>query len=258
MSAAMRLHRTLALAGPALALATFSAQLAANSSRVPLPYVDRPLVLPEGVMRLDGGPRWPDYDAQLKQVIIDEGPDLLFLNPGFSFGVAQDFELGFVVPIQVSPNDQLEDPRLYMLYGLEASDLSYGIFGEVQVGLRNDSILTAGVPLFYRASSAFRFETGGFAQVPLGDDPALNLIFPVYFSFQPTDRFYLGPEAGLGLYGVFSDGSGIATPLGGFLGYTLGPATQPLGDLYGRLRFTDVPDDGALELMFGFDFYFDL
>ena len=77
---------------------------------------------------------------------------------------------------------------------------------------------------------------------------------PFSFSFQISDRLYAGPEAGLGLYGVFEDGSGIATPIGGFLGYTLG---NTLGDLYGRVRLTDIPD-GALELMFGVEFYFDL
>jgi hypothetical protein len=79
----------------------------------------------------------------------------------------------------------------------------------------------------------------------------------VYFTFQLSNRFYLGPEAGLGLYGVFDDGSAIATPIGGFLGYTIGNAASPLGDLYGRMRLTDLPD-GAIELMFGFEFYFDL
>lgn len=229
----------------------------ANSSRIPASYINRPLTLPSAVMRLDGGPRWPDYDAQLKHIVLDNIPDQAYLNPGISFGLTDDFELGFVFPIQISPDSDLHDPRAYLLYRLEGGELTYGIFGQVRVGLRDQSALLGGVPLYYRLSPNVRLETGGFAQFTLGNNPRLDLIAPVYFTFQLSNRFYLGPEAGLGLYGVFDDDSGIATPIGGFLGYTIGDAANPLGDLYGRMRLTDLPD-GALELMFGFEFYFDL
>jgi hypothetical protein len=248
-------YLTFAALGVLLGLGSSSA-VSANSSRVPVSFVDRSLTLPDAVMRLDGGPRWPDYDAQFKHVVQD-GPDYDFLNPGISFGLTRNLEFGLVPPIRLSPDQRLEDPRFYMLYQLADAELSYGIFGQLRVGVEDHTTAMVGVPLYYRWTPNLRLETGGFAEVEFGEASSFNLIFPIYFAFQISDRLYAGPEAGLGLYGVFDDGGGIATPLGGFLGYTLGAPGAPLGDLYGRLRITDVPD-GALELMFGFEFFFDL
>lgn len=230
----------------------------ANSGAVPGRFIDRTLTLPAAVMRIDGGPRWPDYDATLKHVVIDGGSDLDFLNPGLSFGLTDAVELGFVYPIQLSPDTDLHDPRVHVLVELDGGETSYGIFVEARLGFHQRHSLTGGVPLYHRLARSVRLETGGFVQIDgLGDDSTLNLIAPLLFTFQIQDRFYAGPEAGLGLYGLFEDGSGIATPVGGFLGYTLGDLGRPLGDLYGRARVTDLPD-GDLELMFGIEFFFDL
>jgi hypothetical protein len=230
----------------------------ANSSAMPGPYVQRPLTLPGAVMRLDGGPRWPDYDAQLKYIVVENGRDLLFLNPGISFGLTDDFELGVVSPIEISPNTEPRDPRLYILYRFDPGQTTYGLFVQARLPFHDRSSLLAGVPLYHRFNGDVRLETGGFAEFDaLGDDARLNLIAPLLFSFQLSNRLYIGPEVGLGLYGLFDDGSGSATPVGGFLGYTIGSMASPLGDLYGRARLTDIPN-GALELMFGFEFFFDL
>jgi hypothetical protein len=230
----------------------------ANSSAVPGPFIERPLTLPGAVMRLDGGPRWPDYDATFKHIVHDGGADQDFLNPGLSFGLTDEFELGFVFPIELSPDSNLHDPRVYMLYQLDPGETSYGIFVEARLGFHERHSITGGVPLYHRLARSVRLETGGFARIDgIGEESRLDLIAPVYFTFQISQSLYAGPEAGLGLYGIFEDGSGIATPIGGFLGYTLGPGGRPLGDLYGRVRLTDIPD-GALELMFGIEFFFDL
>jgi hypothetical protein len=241
-----------------LALLARAVPAAASSAQVPGAFIDRPLTLPAAVMRLDGGPRWPDYDATFKHIVNEGGPDQDYLNPGLSFGLTDDFELGLVYPIELSPDTTLHDPRIYILYQLDPGTTSYGIFVQARLGFHQRHSITAGVPLYHRLAQSVRLETGGFAQIDgIGDDSRLNLLAPVYFSFQISNRFYAGPEAGLGLYGIFDDGSGIATPIGGFLGYTLGAGGRPLGDLYGRVRLTDVPD-GALELMFGIEFFFDL
>jgi hypothetical protein len=242
----------------AFSLLAAAAPARASSSLVPGPFIDRPLTLPAAVMRIDGGPRWPDYDATFKHIVIDGGPDQDYLNPGLSFGLTDNFELGLVYPVELSPGTNLHDPRVYMLYRLDPGETSYGIFVQARLGFHQRHAVMFGVPLYHRLARSVRLETGGFAQFDdIGNRARLNLIAPVYFSFQVSDRFYLGPEAGLGLYGVFDDNSGIATPIGGFLGYTLGSGGRPLGDLYGRVRLTDIPD-GALELMFGIEFYFDL
>lgn len=245
------------LAASASAVLLLCSPAAANSSRIPLSFVQRPLALPDAVMRLDGGPRFWDYDAQIKHVVIDDGPDLLFLNPGFSFGITRNFDLGFVTPVRLAPDNRLEDPRFYVLYQLQDADFSYGLFGQVRMGFQDITTATFGVPMYVMLGSDVRLETGPFAEFVLEGDTNLNLMAPLYFSFQVSDRAYLGPEFGLALFGVFEDGTGVATPIGGFFGYTIGSAANPLGDLYGRVRLTDVPD-GAIELMFGLEFFFDL
>lgn len=251
------------LAVPLLAV-TLTAPAVASSNSVPTPFVQRPLTLPGAVMRLDAGPRWPLYDATLKHVVIDDADDQDYLNPGLSFGLTDDFELGLKYPIQLAPDGRLRDPSVHILYRFAPGPTSVGLFAQVRLPLHDDFDddvhALVGVPVYHVFDGGdVRLETGGFTVThvytgPVDLDPRLDLVAPVSFSFQISDRLYAGPEAALVLYGLFDDDSGIATPLGGFLGYTLGAT---LGDLYGRMRFTDVPD-GSLELMFGLEFFFDL
>ena len=66
-------------------------------------------------MRLDAGPRWPLYDAQLKHVVIENADDQDYLNPGLSFGLTDNFELGFVYPIQLTPEDRENIARVMLV-----------------------------------------------------------------------------------------------------------------------------------------------
>src|SRR4051812_38854075 len=71
----------------------------ADSHLVGSDYISRPLVLPKGVLRLDGGPRRPYTGGQVMpggqlQVQVTPGDDFAYLVPGAAYGVMDNLELG--------------------------------------------------------------------------------------------------------------------------------------------------------------------
>lgn len=242
-----------------LALALVVTPAVAKSSKVNLSFVERSLTLPEDVMRIDGGPRWPYYDAQFKHVEVF-GADLDFLNPGLSFGVSKDLELGLVAPIRLSPDLGLEDPRVYALFQLQDDrELEVGVFAQLRLGFFNEWAATLGVPVYWRFKRDMRLDIGGFVRFALGDASRVDLTVPVQLPIQISERLYLGPETGLNINSLFDDESNVDLPLGGFIGYSVGSSGAPLGDIFARLRLLDLANgfDGV-EVMLGAELYFDL
>lgn len=231
----------------------------ASSPKVPGRFHDRQLVLPEAVIRFDGGARWPEYDAQFKHVVV-AGTDSDFINPGISFGIARDLEVGFAAPIRLSPDADIEDPRAHLLFQLQRDrELELGIFGELRLGLFDVWSITGGVPVFWRINREMRLDAGGFVQFLFGDASQMNWLFPAQLSFQMSNRLYLGPESGINLFGVFDDNSELAIPLGGFVGYTIGSRGAPAGDVYARLRMPDIENGfDVVEIMLGTELYWDM
>ncbi|HEX2729962.1 MAG TPA: hypothetical protein VHM70_00095 [Polyangiaceae bacterium] len=230
----------------------------AATAKLPVQIVDRTLVMPEDTLRFDAGPRWPYYDAQFKQS-VHRGPDDQFLNPGLSFGLAKDFELGFVAPIRIAPNSGFEDPRVHLQYQFEQGRVDASIFSSLQLGVLHSWVLTAGVPVFFHWKNNLRLDTGGFLVMGFGDVSAVSLQGPLSFVFQVSPRFYAGPETGINLNGVGHDHLDVNIPVGGFLGYTLTTSGGTLGDLYGRVRLPDIESGfDVVELMFGCELYFDM
>jgi hypothetical protein len=223
---------------------------------LPTAYTARPLAVPRGTLRLDGGPRWPDHDAQLKQV-VNSGPNQFFVNPGFAYGVQQDLEAGGVVPLRVEPDFQLENPRAYLLYQISPADPGLGIFGEVEVGIHSPFVLTLGVPALLKMGATTRFDFGGFMRIAFsGDGNSVDLVVPAYLPFQLGNRFFAGPEAAVIHRQAFTNLSDFAVPVGGFLGYTVGSPAGTFADLILRTRLLD-PLDGLtpFEVMFAVEVY---
>ena len=248
--------------GPFLALLlglVTAPPVAANSSKVNLSFNDRNLTLPDGVIRIDGGSRWPYYDAQFKHIEVNAA-DFDFLNPGITFSPSDELDLGVVTPIRLSPDFDLEDPRVHLLYQLQSdSELELAIFAQLRLGFFDEWAITGGVPLYWHFKPNMRLDAGGFVRFAFGDASRVDLTFPVQLSIQLSKRLYAGPETGLNINSLFDDGSNVSLPLGGFIGYTIGSSGAPLGDLYARVRLLDLEFgfDGV-ELMLGTELFFDM
>ncbi len=229
----------------------------ATTSRLPATYVERDLVTPEGTLRFDAGHRWPFYDGQFKHV-IHPGDDSQFLNPGVTYGFGTDVEAGLVLPLSISPETDLEDPRIHALYQFERGQVDVGVFGSLRLGLFDAWLLTGGVPVFFHWNDNLRLDSGGFLQMSFGDGQAVGLVIPLQLAFQVSPDVFLGPETGF-ILGDLSGANSVAVPAGAFVGYTFGGAGATFGDLYGRFRIPNV-EGGAdvVELMVGAEFYFDM
>jgi hypothetical protein len=242
----------------ALAAGLWQSPADASSSQLPTPRVQRTLTAPDGSIRLDAGERWPYYDAQFKHVLVEDGEDAQFLNPGLSFGVSSDTEFGFVVPYRLSPNDDFEDPRIHILHQFDQGRVDVGLFGGLRLGVFDQWLFTGGVPILFHWNSHLRLDTGGFFVVNFGQDASLSLRAPAEFVFQITPQFFLGPETGVNLNNLFNNGFDLNVPLGGVIGYTIATSGGTLGDMYGRVRILDIEAaNQVVELMLGLEFYFD-
>jgi hypothetical protein len=242
-----------------LAQLVFAGDAFANSTRIRGPYVARPLALPTGTLRLDGGHHWPWNDALFKHTVIRNAPDQMYLNPGVTFGVFKNFEAGLVAPVRVSPDLHMEDPRIHALFQFAEGVVDAGVFGSFRMGFFDRWVLTAGVPLYWHIQPNLRLDFGGFLEFAFGDTSAAALHSPVQLAIQIHPDWFAGPESGFIAYNMFDDGAGVAVPLGGFVGYTIRPGGSTLGDVYARMRIEDmVHGFNAVSLMFGLEFFFDL
>jgi hypothetical protein len=233
----------------------------ASSRLVGSDYNSRPLVLPKGVLRLDGGPRRPYSNGQvmpggqLQFLINRDADDFAFLVPGAGYGVVDDLELGAVWPLQLSPQLNLLDLSAYGKYSLQRGSVEVAAYGEVRVPIEADLELTFGIPVFVHLSDAMRLETGGFIRLSFADDTAVTLLAPVSLPIQVSPEVFVGPETGIEI----RDFESVAIPLGVLAGYTLGGGISSIGDLFARLTFADI-SHGADTIRFdvGAELFFDL
>src|SRR5262245_34393057 len=214
----------------------------AQSRQVGSDYSSRPLVLPEGVLRIDAGPRRPYSGGQLMpagqlQFLINKDfDDLALLVPGAGYGVIDKLELGAVWPLLISPDLDLSDLSLYGKYSLQRGEIEVAGYGELRIPIEGDFELTGGVPVFVHLNDAVRLETGGFIRLTFGDDTAVTLHVPVSAPILVSPEVFVGPEIGVEI----RDFEDVALPLGVIAGYTLGGGISSIGDLLARLTFTDI------------------
>lgn len=233
----------------------------AESRLVGSDYVSRPLVLPKGVLRLDGGPRRPYSNGQvmpagqLQFLINKDGEDAAYLVPGAALGVIDDLELGAVWPLRISPDLDLLDLSVYGKYSLQRGNVEVAGYAEVRIPIEADFELTGGVPVYLHLNDAMRIETGGFIRLTFGDDTTATLNVPVSVPFQVSPQVFVGPEVGIEI----RDFEDVAIPLGVIAGYTLGAGISSIGDLFGRLTLADISHGAdTVRLDFGAEIYFDL
>jgi hypothetical protein len=212
-------------------------------------------------LRLDGGPRWAPYgpDGQLNW-IITPGENQLYLNPAVTFGIVDDFELGFVAPVLLTPDTALPELRVHGLYRFLPGKYEVGVFWQASAALENEGYdiwLLAGVPAGLHFTNSLRLDTGAFLQtVFLPGGPDFNLYLQAALPVQVASQWFVGPETRISAY---LSGDATDWMIGGFGGYTLRGAGGTLGDLSVRLRFLDLADTtDVLQLIFAADLYFDL
>jgi hypothetical protein len=232
----------------------------AESHLVATDYISRPLVLPKGVLRIDGGPRRPYPGGQIMpagqlQVFVNKGQDVALLSPGAAFGVIDDLELGAVWPLVLSPDLDLLDLSVYGKYQLQRGSVEVAAYGELRIPVQNDLEVAGGVPVNLHLSPDFRVETGGFLRLVFSEDINFLIDVPISVPIQVSPQVFVGPELGIEI----SDFDYVAVPLGVLAGYTLGSGLGSIGDLFGRLTITDIAH-GANTVRFdiGAELFFDL
>jgi hypothetical protein len=227
----------------------------ADTTQVAVPHIKRPLVLPKRTLRIDGGPRWPWPDTQFKLISYDGGEDLALLNVGAAYSFFEDLEFAAVVPLAISPDLDLHDPRVAATYRIGSGTVEWGVFGQMNLPFEGDLSIMGGVPLYLRVAPSVRIDTGGFAQVIFANDAILALHAPVVVPIQLSHQFFLGPESGLTIW----DFDDVIVPVGIFAGYSLAPSGPLLGDLVARFRLPSVEIGfDVFEFMVGSELYFDL
>lgn len=233
----------------------------AQSRQVGSDYISRPLVLPEGVLRIDAGPRRPYSGGQvmpagqLQFLINKDFDDLAYLVPGAGYGVIDNLELGAVWPLRISPDLDLSDLSVYGKYSLQRGRIEAAGYAELRIPIEGDLELTGGVPVFLHLSDQVRLETGGFIRLTFGDDTTATFHVPLSAPILVSPEVFVGPEIGIEIY----DFEDVAMPAGVIAGYTLGGGISSIGDLLARLTFADITSGAdTIRLDIGAELFFDL
>lgn len=231
----------------------FTARVA-NAQAVPPVFVSRHIVLPENVLRIDAGHHFPFYDGQFKHVIVRRADDAQYVNPGVSFGLGSDVEVGLVWPVQISPDGNFRDPRAHIGFQFHQGEVEAAVFGVLEVGLWGGTNVTTGVPVYWHASPDMRLDTGGYLNLSFNDGSRIGLILPAQLPIQITPEFFAGPELIFAIDDLSSPGARIAG--GGFFGYTIEASDISVVDLYARMRALDITGGvPAVEMMLGLEWH---
>lgn len=231
--------------------------------KLPTPYVDRPLTLPE--MTLGAELDVSFNHAELAFGPFSEAYNGAFIDIGGRFGILDDIEVEAVVvslateeyaiwPIGAEAIDGAD-------WGMTRLGATLRFFAEdsAEIGARfrflidnNATIgLNAGLPIRLRVPGVLRFDTGiafiGMIQTQ-SEDAQFGLIdvnqnpsapepgIPLRLTFQAIEELFIGLNSGFGATDVSEDGS-IFFPLGASLGGTVGIGNEMLLDLIGSFNF---------------------
>ncbi len=233
----------------------------AQSRLVGSDYISRPLVLPEGVLRIDAGPRRPYSNGQLMpagqlQFFINKNSDdLAYFVPGAGIGVADKLELGLVWPLEVSPDLDLDDLSVYGKYSLQRGAIEVAGYGELRIPIEDDFELAGGVPVYVRLNDEVLLDTGGFIRLNFGAEVTATIYVPLSAPIQISPEVFVGPELGIEI----RDFDTVALPAGVIAGYTLGGGISSIGDLMARLTFADLTNGAdTVRIDIGAEIFFDV
>lgn len=261
--------RTLSLAAltltflvPALAVAQ-DRGLSASLGHYPTAYVERPLNLPAGNVRIDGR-------LDIARVPLDPGHDeFVGLNVGAAVGVTDNVEIGIssrrpaavldglgnwgptyygqggAVPLHLAPGDaEFQSIAPYARFGLAQStefDLSLDVGMLLPVQDYLPWVMFVGVPIRARLSQRFSIDAAAEFSAAFfddddgdGTDPELSMHFPIAGVINFIPQMYLAGRSGIFLPDM--DFELFTIPLTFELGFTVG-GDRPYFDVYGSFGF---------------------
>ncbi len=233
----------------------------ARSRQVGDSLVQRPLVLPEGVLRIDGGPSRPYFGGQISHagqfqlLTIRDASDRAFLVPGAAYGLGSGVELGGVWPLRIAPDLDLSDISAYAKYQLQQGNVELAGYGELRIPVESDLELAAGLPVRVHLDTSLSLDTGGYFRIVFQDDPLGVFHVPLSLSIGLAPEWTLVAEAGLELI----DFDELNLPLGVMGAYSVRSGVGTLGDFFVRLGLGDISEAGELwRIDVGAQMYFDL
>lgn len=218
----------------------------------PAAYVLRPMTLPEHVLAPALGVHMSHSFASPQ---IGFGLDLLSAR----FGVFDALEVSAaLMPLEVQPEVD---------YGTSWVGLTFRYLDEVvELGtsLRLGHFRAPAERHFFIEPSLIDalFHLGDWGRIDAGfrlsfitrSPVTIGMRFPVRVAFQPVDVIYLGASTGMGIYDFDFAKETLFIPLGGFVGFTVPSAEQPLVDVETSFGFEQLFIPGGTGAnMGGFD-----
>ena len=218
----------------------------------PIPYVRRPMTLPERTLAPALGVRYgrrPTGSTDSQEIA---GVDLLAAD----YGILDDLQIDlYPLPLEIVPQIDYGTAHTRLTYRfLEqvvelGASLELGLFRGIdeRVFFLNLGVLRALAHLTDWARLDTAFELTFFFR-----DPALiGMNVPIEVAFQPIDYFFLGLSTGVGIYHFEQAAETVVIPLGAFAGTTVPLEERPLLDIGLRFAFNPlfVPgsDDRVVE-----------
>jgi hypothetical protein len=228
----------------------------AKKSELPVPYVERPLTLPEMTLAPHVAAGFTRFDAGFGAL------NLINLDAGASFGILDDLTV-YAQPLSmlIGAGDGGSRVwygtfRLGAIYRFLSTDV-VDIGGQFEFGATgvSDTIhLTGKLPVLLRLADVVRIDTGlaisgyfpidgdaggGIVAVGSGGQPLgpTGAGIPVSASFQLADPFFLGLDTGFGIASFEFPDDTLFMPLGAHVGGTIASGDRPLVDLVGRFNF---------------------
>jgi hypothetical protein len=228
-----------------------------KKSELPVPYVQRPLTLPEMTLA-------PHFSGGVTHVEFGGfgAGNLINLDAGASFGILDDLTV-YAQPLTMligtgGGNSEVYYGtfRLGAIYRFLSTEV-VDIGGQFEFGATgaNDVIhLTGKLPVLLRLADVVRIDTGlaisgyfpingsaGGGIVSVGTGTTIlgptGAGVPVSASFQLAEPVFLGLDTGFGIASFEEAGDSMFMPLGAHVGGTIASGDRPMVDLVGRFNF---------------------
>lgn len=203
-----------------------------------VPYVQRPMLIGKGMLRVDVGP--PDfallsagrgfivarpYTAALGSTapVAALGDDVgVYLGSGAAYGFTEEIEAGIVLlPLFMTPSFSYGDIDLYGRYLLHTTEkVQIALQANMWLPINSDFGLGVGAPLRWQLDERWRADTGLQLRFSFGGSTVVGVDAPFAVNYQASDKVFVGGRSGIS-WGSLSDAAYLSFPLGIQGGYHL-------------------------------------
>ncbi len=226
----------------------------------PSNYVERPIVLTRGMLRVDAAiNHWRFQVSTAAGSVSANATEMRF---GAGFGITDDIEAGISYQaiasplalgmastggfrLQIDPTFDLGDIGAYGRYRLARGQLEAAVEAGVSLPIQTDFAFWVAAPIRY-TMGALALDTGLALALFLPSGlTILNVLLPIRPRFALTPALYAGLDTGLQLQ--LLDGDGWSIPLGLETGYVLQVGGSPLDIFlnFSFLSFLSKESDGV-------------